>query len=96
MTFAEFIDRHVDHGGLTKAEPGGYTILHAIELARRHPEAETTEDLVRIARRELRVVALPWDVNEMLIRLFALYRIALNTDQYLFPVKPRTTRRKVL
>ena len=35
MTFAEFIDKHIDHGGLTKAEPGGYTILHAIELARR-------------------------------------------------------------
>ena len=96
MTFAEFIDKHIDHGGLTKAEPGGYTILHAIELARRHPEAETRDALAAVARRELRAISLPADVSEMLVRLFALYRIALKTDQYIFPVKPKPVRRRIL
>ena len=81
MTFAEFIALHrcVAPGRPEDVLNPDFDVLHAIELARRHPEVETLEDLVDAARsesRRLRRHYLADLVRDRLKRLWALYQIA--------------------
>lgn len=88
MTFQDFIAQHRSVEGFDNPRDDDFCILHAIELARRHPDAETTADLLRAARRELRVAQLPFAVQDMLLRLRSLYDLALMTGMDLEIVRP--------
>lgn len=75
MTFAEFIARHrnlIDSGARDVLRPD-FDILNAIELGRRHPYAETLDDLRRSARREAHGQPLLDAVENGLSRLWAIY-----------------------
>ena len=58
MTFREFIASHrqVVAGRPADLRSPDFDILHAIEFARRHPEADTLDGLLGAARAELRIV----------------------------------------
>lgn len=75
MTFAEFIGRHrqlIDSGRRDVLRPD-FDILNAIELGRRHPSAETVQDLIQAARREAGGQALLEAVENGVYRLWAIY-----------------------
>ncbi len=83
MTFREFIASHrqVVAGRPADLRSPDFDILHAIEFARRHPEADTLDGLLGAARAELRIVErMPPGIYVELGRLFSLYLAAADTS----------------
>ena len=83
MTFREFIASHrqVVAGRPADLRSPDFDILHAIEFARRHPEADTLDGLLGAARAELRIVErMPPGIYVELGRLFSLDLAAADTS----------------
>lgn len=74
MTFRDFLALHARVEGFDDLGDPDVTILHALELAHRHPGARVLADLREAALRELRAEVLPQGVLRQIELLWALFR----------------------
>ena len=95
MTFTEFLAEHAPlDGWLDPPEPGEFTILHAIEFARRIDGAVDEGQLLRGACRRYRAVQLPDDVRLALTQLWRLYEIADRSGTFILGTARRNLVRR--
>lgn len=73
MTFRDFLALHARVEGFDDLGDPDVTILHALELARRNPDADSLAGLLVAACAELRRERLPDPLRQQIERLWALY-----------------------